>query len=220
MNCGSSVSAVSSRVRAGLFGLLFLATSFQASQAATVAIDSLLVDTASLNLVVGSNSRTYTTSVVPPALITMGAYQDPIIAMWSSGYYAKIYSTGAYGMPAPSGSVDTTAGTINVDFSSLRVRAKTGSYGTLDFAAPLITNPPSAGSYDTTTGAFELTWSNTFSFLAGPRWNKQTVYGTATITLNGTASLVPVPVPAAMWLLGSGLVGLAGIARRRSRVVA
>jgi hypothetical protein len=29
----------------------------------------------------------------------------------------------------------------------------------------------------------------------------------------------PVPVPAAVWLLGSGLLGLAGVARRKSAAV-
>ena len=33
------------------------------------------------------------------------------------------------------------------------------------------------------------------------------------ITLNGTAAVVP--VPAAVWLFGSGLLGLVGVARRK-----
>ena len=34
------------------------------------------------------------------------------------------------------------------------------------------------------------------------------------ITLNGTAATV-IPVPAAVWLFGSGLLGLVGVARRK-----
>ena len=34
-------------------------------------------------------------------------------------------------------------------------------------------------------------------------------------TFSGTATMQAVPVPAAVWLFGSGLVGLAGVARRR-----
>lgn len=36
------------------------------------------------------------------------------------------------------------------------------------------------------------------------------------ITVNGTAAAPTVPVPAAVWLFGSGLLGLVGVARRRS----
>lgn len=36
-------------------------------------------------------------------------------------------------------------------------------------------------------------------------------------TWNSTVTLSPVPVPAAVWLFGSGLLGLVGVARRRTR---
>ena len=47
--------------------------------------------------------------------------------------------------------------------------------------------------------------------------------GTATLTANGVAfgaasSGTPVPLPAAIWLLGSGLLGLAGVGRRKIAV--
>jgi hypothetical protein len=40
--------------------------------------------------------------------------------------------------------------------------------------------------------------------------------GTLTITGNSTA---PVPLPAAVWLFGSGLMGLVGVSRRRKAAV-
>jgi hypothetical protein len=44
------------------------------------------------------------------------------------------------------------------------------------------------------------------------------VVGSAGGSYSGVLNLAPVPVPAAAWLLGSGLVGLAGIARSRRPV--
>jgi hypothetical protein len=39
---------------------------------------------------------------------------------------------------------------------------------------------------------------------------------TLTLTANGTLEVAPVPVPAAVWLFGSGLLGLIGVGRRRA----
>ncbi len=41
------------------------------------------------------------------------------------------------------------------------------------------------------------------------------VFGTSSSGVNSAIAVNPVPVPAAIWLFGSGLLGLAGIARRR-----
>lgn len=40
-------------------------------------------------------------------------------------------------------------------------------------------------------------------------------FGGSVPGFNGTGSLTAVPVPAAVWLMGSGLLGLVGVARRR-----
>ena len=196
-------------VRSWLWGLLFCLAPVGVSHAATVAIDSLLINYASLTIAItGDGTTTFAGPIAPPVQIVMGTYQDPIVQLGSGYLSAKIYSTGYYGISAPSGSVDTTANTINVDFSSLRVNAQIG-LNMLDFAVPVITNPPSAGSYNPGTGAYALVWSDPFSvWVAG-----HTITGIATVSLSGSATLVP--VPAALWLLGSGLLGLAGIARRR-----
>ena len=46
-----------------------------------------------------------------------------------------------------------------------------------------------------------------------PNWSWDLMYGTDKIVLTGQTS--PVPIPPAVWLFGSGLLGLVGIARRR-----
>ena len=193
-----------------LLALLFILAPFQALHAASVPIDTLSVDTIGLTIAItGDGTYSFSGPVVPPAVVTMGTYQDPIVG----GTNWKIYTTSAFGKPAPSGSVDGVAGTINVDFSSLRAQASITILGTphvLD--APLwpLTTPPSGGTYNSGTNAFTLNWSNNFSVIVD---GYIPVSGTATVSLAG--NVTPVPLPATVWLFGSGLLGLIGIVRRK-----
>ena len=50
------------------------------------------------------------------------------------------------------------------------------------------------------------TWSNTFGVFANSR---------GSLALNLSGEIATVPVPAAVWLFGSGLLGLVGMARRK-----
>lgn len=68
---------------------------------------------------------------------------------------------------------------------------------------------PAVGTYDLSTKAYSITWQ---SQIKGGPFNNINGYW----HLSGTVSTVP--VPAAGWLLGSGLLGLLGIGRRKAKV--
>ncbi len=197
--------------RAYICALLILGSApYSVAQAASVAIDTLSVNSVSLTVAI-TNDGTYNFSgpIVPPVDLTMGVYQDPIV----SGAGWKIYSTNLFGSPAPTGTVDGVLGTINVDFSSLRGQIMS-NYGMLDFALWPLINPPSGGTYNGSTDVFSLNWSDPFSVsLTGAPFP---ITGVATVSLGGTVTAVP--LPAALWLLGSGLLGIATMIRRKRPV--
>lgn len=180
--------------------------------AAIVAIDSMFVETASATLdLYGSYPPppvTATGGFSPAVEITMGSYQPTLLSFGNaSSLYVNIYSTGAYGMSAPSGTVDTTLGTISsLDFSSLRADV---SYNGINYANlelwPLTTTLDT-GTYDPMTGNYTATWTETFSILFSSN-------NSLSVTLDGY--LTTVPVPAAVWLFGSGLLALFGFAKSR-----
>ena len=192
-----------------------------AAWASTVNISSMLVNNASLTVAItGVGTYSFSGPVVPPADIVMGTYQNPIytanITSGATGT-ATIYSTGAYGEPAPSGTIDTGNATnpISVNFSSFRLNVDVTSPITLSFDAPAwpLTTPNSSSTFDALTNAYTLGWNNNFSVTAMIDGISTPISGNVQVTLGGT--LQPVPVPAALWLFGSGLIGLAAFACRR-----
>ena len=210
----------------GLLAAFLLFSPLSMVHAAIIDVSTLSVDYVSSSISIsGVGSTGVSTSIVPPALLEMGSYQDPILAYsttFSGGSFSgSVYSSGAYGDPAPSASVDTLAGSFDaVDLSSLRIS------GTLMFDSlsvpdysfdtafwPLITSPTST-LYDPGTGAFSMNWAfNDMVTYDVGGLGSQTLSTAFDFTISGYATVVP--VPAAIWLFASGLVGLAGVMKRR-----
>jgi hypothetical protein len=101
------------------------------------------------------------------------------------------------------------------------------------------TNPATSGVWDITNGNGTAYWdgasisngntlgttANLYYMTGGGAIASHTtnvLEGTASLsssglTLTGNGSPPPVPLPAAVWLLGSGLLGLAGVGRRKAK---
>ena len=96
--------------------------------------------------------------------------------------------------------------TVTADFVSVDVLNFFGALPTFDiFSLDLVAVPPPS------SGPITITASALSDLTSG--WEGRPVdYIGATVTTS------PVPVPAAVWLFGSGLIGLVGIARRKTQL--
>ena len=207
----------SSWVRSLVIGLGLLIP-FPPAQAASVAIDTLTINNIAFTFSVTGFAAFSRSGDIAPVTVAMGTYQDPIVTgSFSSVGTWKIYSAGVAGTPPPpSGAVDASAGSINVDFSSLRGNARFpifGSSATLDLPLWPLTTPSTANSYNPLTNTYSLSWNKSFSKTITLGSFSQTFNGTTNITLGGVVK--PVPLPGAIWFLGSGIVGLVTYLRRR-----
>lgn len=151
-------------------------------------------------------SSNFTTS----GQIVMGQYQPlpNIIAPVPLGPYTfSLFTAG----PNPLPTSGTSGSTITADLTALGARL-TGPLG-LDRSLNIGGN--ATGSFNDTTDAFTgLSWTRSLSGLAGlpAGWNQLSLQ----FSLNGTAQLATVPLPAAALLFGSGLAGLLAARLRKS----
>lgn len=157
---------------------------------------------------VGNFTVNVTTGVSKPALggdvmhldsvnISGGAGGTLIIVLTDTGF------TGAY--PGYEAAYSTTTGGT-VDFNYFYDATNTEFGGSSIFS----TGPIGTGSFSGVSTAATAGNPYTLSII------NTIVHGSGSVSTSFDAELTPVPVPAAVWLFGSGLLGLVAIARRKS----
>lgn len=144
----------------------------------------------------------------------MGTYQSASLTAFqffggAVNTFTAASAAGAAPNPtgAPSGTVDGGVMTVDLGGWYAEWNGTNFSQGTKP-GGDNGSSVAATGTYDANTGAFDISWNSYIT--TAPFADKMGYWH-----LTGTAEIAAVPVPAAVWLFGSGLVGLAGIARRR-----
>jgi hypothetical protein len=147
-----------------------------------------------------SNVKRFITSSANASETATNGNLDGYIASGNAGGLAAVYASGTNGALSSTGSTVPSAWQTNFGLG-------VDGLALLDQAASLFYFSRSTGTGSTTTAANTTQYGN--------------VNGFATVTLasNGdltyVAPVAAVPVPAAAWLLGSGLLAMGGAIRRR-----
>ncbi len=175
------------------------------SQAAPITQLDITGGSISLNFgALGSRSGTFTQN----GQLVMGQYQplpDIFPPVTLAGHTFSIFTSNQAfpgnpgGALAPTGS--TSGSTMTVDLRSLFA----GVAGPL-LNATLNIGEPATGTFNTTTNAFNISWTQPFTGVPLLR--------SGTFSLQGTAQLAAVPLPAAALLFASGLGGIAWLRRK------
>lgn len=125
-------------------------------------------------------------------------------------------SGGTLHLPAPT--AQTSGANMTANLQSLFAGVTSAGW------SGLLTSPPTplsaslniggsaTGSFNESTNAFDVSWTHSFTGIP--------FLTSGTFSLQGTAQLAGVPLPGALFLFGSGLIGLIGLARRKMKTVA
>ncbi|HHJ16371.1 MAG TPA: hypothetical protein ENJ80_06695 [Gammaproteobacteria bacterium] len=106
------------------------------------------------------------------------------------------------GGPVPSGVLDDVSGTITMDLSSWFFNWNGNDMHTGTGKSDGVTSAFATGVWDPVSGEYSLSWQTLTGIGSNPDF-------VSVISLRGVAS--PVPVPAAIFLFLSGLLGLIGV---------
>jgi len=157
-------------------------------------VDQLNITGGSVSLNLGP-SLSISGNFTQNGTLVMGQYQPPpnIFPPIPIDGHTFSFFTDPSGGPAPTG--QTSGTTLTVDLSSL-FAGITGPLinGTLNIGGL------ATGSYNPTTGAFSISWTHIYTSISS-----------ATMTWQGIVNVSPVPLPAAVVLFATGLLGLAGL---------
>ncbi|MCG3774839.1 MAG: hypothetical protein JW395_1664 [Nitrospira sp.] len=197
----------------GLCAGLALCLAAMPAQAATVTQLNITSESVSLNF--GPQLGTLAGTFNQPGQLIMGQFQPtPNIfspVQLDSHLTFSIFSSS--GQPVlnllpPSGT--TTGSTMTVDVSSLFAGLSStqwGSWMTPATFGSLNIGGIATGSFNQATNAFNISWTHAFTGIP--------FLTSGTFSLQGTALVAAVPLPAAALLFGSGLLGLAGALRKK-----
>ena len=147
-----------------------------------------------------SNVKRFITSSANASETATNGNLDGYIASGNAGGLATVYATGTNGALSSTGSIVPVAWTSNFGLGG-------DGLASLDQAASLFYFSRSSGTGSTTTAANATQFGNATGF------------ATVTLASNGDLTYVApsaVPVPAAVWLLGSGLLSFGAFVRRRT----
>lgn len=122
----------------------------------------------------------------------------------------SIFSTsgGALNLPTPTG--QTSGATMTADLQSLFAGVTSTGWSWVNSnpsMASLNIGGIAGGAFNEATTAFDISWTHAFTGIP--------FLTSGNFSLQGTAQLAAVPLPAAALLFGSGLIGLAGALRKK-----
>jgi len=115
---------------------------------------------------------------------------------------------GGLKLPVPTG--ETSGATLTANLQSLFAGFTSTGWSWVNTdpkMASLNIGGNAAGSFNALTNAFDISWTRSFSGVP--------YLTSGTFTLQGTAQVAVVPLPGALFLFGSGVLGLAGAMRKK-----